>query len=95
MPKAKASPHQSWPHAGQASVAPENTDNLFRIPVEPRKRDDYTIQRGEYPNGLVIVRRDFQGSTPTEIVNWDLKESTGQQETTGPGWADGIIIRFK
>lgn len=95
MPKAKASPHQPWPHAGQACVTPENTDNLFRLPVEARNQGDHTITRADYPNGLIIVRRDFRGSTPTEIVNWDLKESAGQQETTGPGWADGIIVLFK
>ena len=95
MVTAKVSPHLDWPHAGQATVTPQGTDDLIRLPVEVREQGAYTVQKREYPNGLVIVDRNFQASDPKEIVDWDLKSSSGPNETTGPGWADGIVVLFK
>ncbi len=94
MAIAKVSPHLDWPHAGQATVTPQGTSDLIRLPVEVRTQGAYTIDKGEYPKGLVIVDRNFHAPTPTEIVDWDLKQSPGPN-VTGPGWADGVVILFQ
>jgi hypothetical protein len=37
----------------------------------------------------------FTSNPPDKTMTWTLKESTGLEETLGPGWADGIILLFK
>ena len=95
MAIAKVSPHLDWPHAGQATITPQGTDDLIQLPVEVRDQGAYNIKKSEYPFGLVIVDRTFHATDPKQIVDWELKQSPGPNETTGPGWADGIVVLFQ
>ncbi len=95
MTEANVTPHQPWPQPGNADVVPEDTTTPVTLPVVARAPGAYTISRSEYPNGVVIVNPTFRSDPPDKTVRWELRSSSGPDETLGPGWGDGVVVLFQ
>ncbi|MEE9150487.1 MAG: hypothetical protein V3U20_01470 [Thermoplasmata archaeon] len=96
MTKAKVNPHQPWPQPGNADVTPLDNPIPVKVilPVEQRRPGSYKIERKDYPNGVVLVDPAFNTSPENAPVQWTIRATKGNDETLGPGWADGVVVLF-
>lgn len=96
---ASVSPDQPWTRDGTADVSPLSPfpDLTPRtLPLKNRPATEFAVNRGAYPQGLVVIPRGNEPSTtPADLP---IKASSGDYVTVTDewyvDWPDGFVIWF-
>lgn len=93
-------PDQPWNLDGTATVIPKAPcpyTGPFSLPLEHREGSPVTVQRSEYPTGLVIIPADTTPVQDPAVL--PLKIDSGEsilinEEGDHQSWPIGIVARF-
>jgi hypothetical protein len=97
--QADVRPNQPWTQDGTARVTPKppfpDTTTIV-LPLEHRAGGPITIQRSEYPGGLVIIPDDTGLSGQSAVLPMAVSSADTMEIPNGEhqSWPDGIVARF-
>lgn len=98
--EAEVDPDQPWNQDGTANVTPKPPypdTSTFSLPLEHREGSPVTVQKNEYPSGLVIIPYDTPPAVDPAIL--PMKAGSGDKieindEGDHQSWPTGIVARF-
>lgn len=97
--EAEVMPDQPWNENGTANVTPKPpfpTTQTKALPLVNHSGGDLTVQRSEYPDGLVVIPADSPPAS--EPATLPLRSSSGGEiilkNTIHIDWPDGVVTWF-